>query len=403
MTNTIETDIRDIKTLLITYFPFATIPMNYLRIVLSSKVTDVSVNHSGTVMINLDGWAELSTEEKRAKLLHVMFHVMFLHYRRTSGFPVDLFNYVACAKVDSVLAEVCEYDKYLSSFLMFTSTQMFKIAKALDLDVEIVKKMSVEDITGFLADNNKFIGSCDDFTDEDGYNEMIQEGSDIFVNNDEAAIKQVLANAKAFSKMAGNLPAGVAREIDSILNVKPPWELRVKLSLLGVEKNDTSYKYPNRRYDDYPGDVASGSQLYVGIDTSASISQKLLEYFLGIAMNAVKTAVVWVCPWDADSYEMIRAQNPRDVASKVAPKMKGGGGTEVGPFLAKIVKRLKPTDGVIILTDGDIFDLTETTTKALFNKVKNLSSAHMIGFTDTPVQTPGWQSFMLRGRNVPKD
>ena len=126
-------------------------------------------------------------------------------------------------------------------------------------------------------------------------------------------------------------------------------------------------------------------------NTSGSIDEEQLRYFLGIVKHEARNAFeVYCIPWDAEAYEVLKAHNPREVASKVARKMKGGGGTVIKPCLEKTYRLVRPGDAVIILTDGDILDKDEEEAKLWFRRLANKAGFAMIGYTTTPVEAPGF-------------
>ncbi|RLI40339.1 hypothetical protein DRO64_09185, partial [Candidatus Bathyarchaeota archaeon] len=77
-------------------------------------------------------------------------------------------------------------------------------------------------------------------------------------------------------------------------------------------------------------------------------------------------------------------------ARKVAPMMKGGGGTVCKPVLEKVYRFMNSGDAVIMLTDGDIFDAEKSKTQEWFRRVSSKAGFAMIGYTHKPVIAPGF-------------
>jgi predicted metal-dependent peptidase len=159
-----------------------------------------------------------------------------------------------------------------------------------------------------------------------------------------------------------------------------------------MTKFDSTWAIANRRSDDQPGSIDYHKKLWGLVDTSGSIDEEELRMFLGLLKHEARNATLMVMSWDADVYDVLKATNPRDVARKIAPKMKGGGGTIIKPALEKVQKLMSPGDGVIVITDGDIFDTGDAQTQAAFKQVSKKAGCAIIGYTHTPVEAPGFAS-----------
>jgi len=113
-------------------------------------------------------------------------------------------------------------------------------------------------------------------------------------------------------------------------------------------------------------------------NTSGSISEEQLEQFLSetYAISRNYGSTVSILPFDAQSYEILTAKRPGDIISKVMPKMKGGGGTEIEPAITHLLeeRKFRPKDAVVIMSDGDIFDIEEEQVKSKMNRLANNSS-----------------------------
>ena len=155
-------------------------------------------------------------------------------------------------------------------------------------------------------------------------------------------------------------------------------------------KFDASFAYPNRRSDDLPGPINYRPTVWCLIDTSGSISEEELKYFLGIAKHEAGNASLRVIAWDAEAYEVLKADSPQQVARRVASKMKGGGGTVCKPVLEKVYRLINSGDAIIMLTDGDIFDAEKSETQEWFRRVSSKAGFAMIGYTHKPVVAPGF-------------
>jgi len=88
------------------------------------------------------------------------------------------------------------------------------------------------------------------------------------------------------------------------------------------------------------------------VDTSGSMVGKHLNQVMTEVFEIAKSlgSKVRIIAWDADAYEDSLENVRRSM------KIKGGGGTIIGPAINLLLKKMKPNDIVVILTDGLIGD-----------------------------------------------
>jgi len=414
-TTNIKNDLRDIRIFAGRYFPFIVIPLSYARIIASEQAPTAGVDEKGTMVVNPAWWATLDVESKRYVTIHESLHVCLCHPFRSRGFNREAYNIAADGKVNYAITEanVSGVD-YKNDGLVTLST----LATITRLRVEDLEKMSTEEIVKLLESCGNPTGSekgqsgtqdsfGDDLLNGEVYGETVQEG-DYSVNSPRTeedlkqAWKQLCQKAKAFAKQAGTMPASLERIVDEILEVKPPWQLTVRFGLRNSSTFDSSFAYPHRRNDDLPGPLDFKHTVWLLIDTSGSITEDELQCFMGIAKYESRNASLRVLAWDAQAYEILKAERPREVASKIASKMKGGGGTVCLPVLQRVHKLMNTGDAVIMLSDGDIFDADKLETQEWFRKVAAKSSFAMIGYTHKPVEAPGFATALVQANHNPR-
>ena len=401
--NKIREDLRDIRIFCGRYFPFVVIPLSYMRIIATPTVPTAGVSPRGTLAVNPEWWGKLKIESKRFVAIHECLHAVLCHPLRSKGFSHDAFNLAADGKVNYgiVNAHVSgvdyDYDKMVTLNTLATIT---------GLRTEDLNKMSTEEIARLLERLGGGEGSDEGLKRPDGgigddllrreiKGEVVQEGHKSITtakSQEELrkAWRRLCEKAKAFAKQAGTLPSGLERIVDEVLEVKPPWQVTVRFGLRNNSKFDASFAYPNRRSDDLPGPINYRYTVWCLIDTSGSIGEDELRYFLGIVKHEARRASLRAIAWDAEAYEVLRAENPQQVARRVAPMMKGGGGTVCKPVLEKVYRFMNSGDAVIMLTDGDIFDAEKSETQEWFRKVSSKAGFAMIGYTHKPVIAPGF-------------
>jgi len=403
----IRTDLRDVRIFCGRYFPFIVIPLSYARIIATEFISTAGVDEFGTLAINPSWWSDLRIEAKRFTAIHECLHAVLCHPFRMKGFDHDCYNFVADGKVNHGItsANVSGVDFDYRSIVTLNT-----LATVTGLRVEDLEKMSTEEIVRILEKYGVKDGSIepnrscggeeeggigDDLIPGKVEGEVIQEG-DRSIRKPKSreelreAWKRLCEKSKAFAKQAGTIPIGLERIINEVLEVKPPWQVTVRFGLRNNSKFDASFAYTNRRSDDLPGPLNYRYVVWCLIDTSGSISQDELKYFLGIAKHEARSAALMVIAWDAMAYEVLKADSPQQVARRVASKMKGGGGTVCKPVLEKVHRLMNSGDVVIMLTDGVISDADKSETQEWFRRVSAKAGFAMIGYTHTPVIAPGF-------------
>ena len=398
----IRDDLRDIRIFCGRYFPFVVIPLSYLRIVATEHIPTAGVDDRGVLAISPNFWLSLTIEEKRFVAIHESLHITLCHPFRMKGFNRDAYNIAADGKVNHAItgARVSGID-YRQSMVTLNG-----LATVTGLRVEDLEKMSTEEIARLLEKPGG-IGKCSgEDGGEGGLNagdllsgevegEEIQSGDESLSKTwDREELERRWRNlaerAKSFAKQAGTMPAALERIVDEVLEVKPPWQVTIRFGLRNGSKVDSSFAYPNRRSDDLPGPMGYRYTVWALIDTSGSIGENELKYFLGIAKHDARNASLKVVAWDAEAYEVLAAERPGEVARKVAPKMKGGGGTVCLPVLQKVCQFMAYGDAIIMLTDGEIYDAEKDETQEWFRKVSAKAGFAMIGYTYKPLTAPGF-------------
>ena len=150
----------------------------------------------------------------------------------------------------------------------------------------------------------------------------------------------------------GTMPAALISQLELILAERQPkvdWKRMVRIfcASSGRSRIRHTIKRISKRYGTRPGiKVQRLQRLLVAVDTSGSIDQKMLEEFFTEIHGTWKVgATVVIVECDAE------VQRSYDYRGKPPKAVKGGGGTEFEPVFAWMRKQ-RPFDGVLYLTDG---------------------------------------------------
>jgi len=146
-------------------------------------------------------------------------------------------------------------------------------------------------------------------------------------------IRQAVLQAAAAA--AGNVPADVKRIINSLTESKMNWREHLRATIESDLKSDFSFIKPNRKgwhmNAILPGMTPGQDvEVSVAIDTSGSISKKMLQDFLGEVRGIMDqfdayTIRVWQFDTRVYGYEEFRHDDGKDIINY---NIRGGGGTD---------------------------------------------------------------------------
>lgn len=182
-------------------------------------------------------------------------------------------------------------------------------------------------------------------------------GSQSQQNHEEAEWKVAVAQAAHVAKQSGKCPAGLDRMIEELLEPVLPWRNILHRFMTEKCNDDFSWARGNRRFlaqglylpsrqsQDAMGDMV------VAVDTSGSITQKLLDEFGGEISGIhrelrPKRLIVVYCDAEVNHVDIF---GPDD---ELRFKLHGGGGTDFRPPFRWIDKNQVDPRCFVYLTDG---------------------------------------------------
>ena len=266
---------------------------------------------------------------------HELGHCIFEHFLRRDKREKDIWNMAGDYVINLMLKRehigrvittvpILIDDKYKDK----TAEEVYedliknKAAKKQTLDVHLEFSNGEEDGDGK--------GKGD--SDRDGKNGKIPtlKESDKKALSDE--IRQAVLQA-AIS--AGNVPGEIKRLVSQLTESKMNWREHLRATIESTLKTDFSWMRPNRK-GWHIGAILPGMtpgediEVSVGIDTSGSISTKMLQDFLGEVKGIMDqyesyTIRVWQFDTRVYGYETFTHDDGKDIASY---NIKGGGGTD---------------------------------------------------------------------------
>lgn len=428
--------------------PFIYSIISGLEIRATDEVPIAAVSKHGVLYINPKGLMEVAREPKEAVsiLLHEALHVGLGHFQRLTGPNYD--PQIANIAEDAVVNDILEESGFLLdlpiykegkivdmrtiSYMTGKPTHELETKDAEEIYDLIVKtykskmrqpKVDMKDISQKAqSDAERYGGWGHQSPDtslgkekeiepgdgdkigkqEEGEGNVIQKGSPDVYRKDpttgetkydvQSAMNKARVHAEMAGKGIGSLPASLARIVEKLTKSQVDWRsmLRTYLQRGLGSLVVSSWQVPSRRWGEmYPGTkMVTNPSVWCLVDTSGSITDKQLEQFLSEVYAISKTykTTVHVMPFDADAYEILSARNPSEVATKVAAKMQGGGGTEIKPAIAHLLRerKFKTKDAVVIMSDGHIRDLNNVEVKDMMNRLANNASVFIFLTSDRP-------------------
>jgi predicted metal-dependent peptidase len=310
--------------------------------IIESAAVETAATDGKSILVNNKFFKSLNSSEQNAVMLHEVLHLALLHVLRMNSRDPQLWNIAADIVVNDLI------DRNTS----------FQLPKGAIRDQSFRNK-SVEYVYEQLLKNPKKAKLLKllnpDLLDSE------HECSDSMSNAEKLEIEtywkdniQVLQKSAELNKDHGSIPGGMEAEIGTVLEPEVDW--RTALWKF-VAKTPSDFDEYDRRFF-YRGLYLEGLEsesinVSVCIDTSGSVSDHLLEQFMGELKGILRSYPHVKCdlfyadwnlhgPYEIDSIEGV-------------PKVVGRGGTSFIPFFKHIKKNtdhFHSNKALIYLTDG---------------------------------------------------
>ena len=333
--NTTEKINKARTRLLIDSMFFGSIAMR-LELIPDYSIPTMLIN-SKAIKYNPDFVDGLSMYELIGCIAHEILHVAGGHPWRENDRDHTLFSMAGDYVINDILLTDkfslpagCLYDKRFSGMSVEEVYTVLKKEKEEQQKEEQQKEdnsrddNSGDDNSGDDKNKNTDIGGCGDYE---------SETDSIESKENEIQWKQIISQAHLLSK--GSIPAGLDRMIQSFINLETPWSVLLRDFVSRTAKNDYTWTRPNTRYSRLkfilPSLISDElPKIVIGIDTSGSISQELLDLFaaeVSSIFNDYNTTMeVIYCDYVIHGIE---TYTKSDLPLKLSPK--GGGGTSFRP------------------------------------------------------------------------
>lgn len=295
---------------------------------------DTAATDSRNFFYNSDFIMKLDDEEVVFLVGHELGHCIFEHFIRVDKRDKTLWN-MAGDYVINLMLQRERIGRVITTVPILLDTKYNNMATE-EVYEDLKKNNAAAKKT---LDVHLEVGAGDDESDGNGKDgegkgkksaPSIKE-SDCKAISDE--IRQAVLQAAAAS--AGNLPGEIKRLVASLTESKMNWREHLRASIESNIKSDFSWMRPSRK-GWHIGAILPGMtpgedvEVSVAIDTSGSISTKMLQDFLGEVKGIMDqyesyTIRVWQFDTKVYGYETFTHDDGKDIAHY---NIKGGGGTD---------------------------------------------------------------------------
>ena len=392
----IQQEFKDLITTMVIQEPMLGMIVKSVRVILM-KDTSTSYTDGKKIVINPEFFSMIKPKEKLVVLFHGAMHIarldpmrMMRYNTQKSPIIAKLYNILADAKINDAIENEILGVKIENGITCRMVEEMFKIS------IDDCKRKSVEELIDMILKRFKESDISQKLdgvmlqidivpsSGEEGNEKCDKQGEYVVILNNgdpdivnaspEELRKKILKilMTQMVLKTAGNIPSWAQRIIDELVKPKIDWRSKLmKYLRLGFKVRVKLTKL-NRKNEELLGKQFYGkSKVVVLLDTSGSILEEELKQFVSEvrAMVPISKNVV-VIPFDATTHGEFVVKNDLDVA-KLKLKLEGGGGTVIRPALELVMKKYRNSDSVIILTDGDIYDINDPITSRMLRSIAN--------------------------------
>lgn len=322
----------------------------------------------------------LNKEHIKFLIAHEVFHILILTRSRRDGRDPELWNQASDFAINQLLIEdeevingkvvgqFIEFGCYDKKYRCMSAEEIYKILEQEQNQMKQMMGQGGQSDSGQESQSGQGEGEGEESqgngqgggfkldehldTEDPKVQEDLREAT--------LRVQQILDQAAA----QGKLSSGMKRLINSLPKVKENWRHNLEKYIKSFKKAESTWKRPNKRYS------AAGFYLptrydtpelnvAVGIDTSGSINEDMLEKFYGHLikiMKSFKTFKVQVFCWSTvahqDTYRELNEKNYQNFNPLEDGYIQSYGGT-IAQSAFDYVKTLKDKPDVFIMfTDG---------------------------------------------------
>ena len=305
-----------------------------------------------SIWFNIKFFMKLTVEEQVFLLLHETLHAAYMHMARLMGRDPQIWNYAADYVINLQLVD-----------------RGFKMPACGLLDRRFAG-MSVDQVYKILVQENpKIDPKLMDLKpgDKKSDDQLSQDMQDILVR---AAVQSAM-----FGDKPGTIPGDIQIFLNGLLKPKLPWNRLLQKYLTQFDKNDYSFRKPNRRF--FPQHYLPSLQgeklmnLAIGVDISGSVSNSDFHRFvseIASIFRMMKPEKITLIQFDT---KITSIEEVKSLGELMKVKFSGRGGTAIAPLM-NWANTNKP-QLLMIFTDGQFRFGDAATTITTFWLIHNNS------------------------------
>jgi len=368
--------------------PYFSYVLHYFRFVESTKappilreyVDTIGVDKYGIVFYNPKYLLTLKEEQLSNILCHEVLHITFKHLERIGNRHPVLWNIVADMKVNETLAQHGMYIekgvyelKGIDKETVAKSTtealydKLYKAAKTGKLcrDGNCKKCKRQQKALGgkgtvlcpFKSPDKHIYDSRD--KKKGAKSEQEKELDKIREKQEKVNWDRVYREAFVHAKQRGDMPLGLERYLDELLQTRLPWRELLQRYLVKEIPVDYTWQRPHKRslalgyY--LPSVLKERVDVVIGIDTSGSISDKEYQIFMSEVLGILTSfqcirGTILFCDAEIHNIVEVNEMTKYMLLNKLI-KGRGYGGTDFKPVFKWIRENRPQTKILIYLTD----------------------------------------------------
>lgn len=328
------------------------------------------------IMMNPDFWMKLNHPEQKFLIMHEVLHIAYKHsLRRPNDDSMARLWNIACdyrinADLISIGMQMPTGGLYEPKYASMSAEAIYRHLLD-DMNKSESIELPWEDVLKILGDSNT--PQEDEEEGQEGKVIEVDFSGDIATPAELQAIESKLstlgieastANQIYNGKNAGNIPGQLKLHLEEILKPKVDWRQVLSSFIQQFKPLDYSWRRPNRRrlHQAYLPSMTGNtlSRVDFAIDVSGSITKEMFTRFVSELAGIFKMMQpdeLGVMQFDSyvTNYDVVKS-----VKEMTGINFIGGGGTQVSDVFKKFAEQPKSL-GLVVLTDGYIFDLDELT------------------------------------------
>ena len=330
---------------------------------------DTAATDGRDIFFNKKFLESLTSSEQNALMLHEVLHMALLHVQRRQSRDPYIWNIAADIVVNDLIQRNTSFklpkgavidhayrDKsveYIYEALLKGDKYKAKKYELSLADIAVsINSGAGDEKTKEEQEDSNGIGIGDELSEEE-QEEIASYWKDklqVLKNSD-----SLIQNDKYGSHSTGGLPAGMAREVENILEPEINWRnaLWKYIGRTPADFDDLDRRFLYRGLY-LEALMCDAIEVSVCIDTSGSISRGLIDQFVAETKGILRSYPHVKCEF---FYSDCQLSGPFDINhAEQIPTLHGGGGTSFVPFFEHIEKNNNSHFGVhklsIYLTDG---------------------------------------------------